>query len=467
MFKNSLILISLIAFLFSCEKNTPSGTKGLVFSDDTIYFDTVFTTIGSTTRELRVRNSEKHRIRIDEIYLAGGNDSQFRLNIDGEPVSRKQDLDLEEGDSIFIFVDVLIDPTNNNSPVAVSDSIIFRCSDIVQKVQLLAWGQDIVLFDNEIIKSQVWQELKPYVIYNDIFIDTMETLTIGEGTRILFHNGGSMTVAGNLVVNGSFESPVLFASDRIEKVYEDIPGQWNGILFLNTSKGNNLSHLMLRNAIYGVQMGESDIVNDMPDMKLFYTNISHSSVSCLSVYNGAVEAANCIFSHAGNYCIYLAAGGDYSFIQCTISNRWEYGFRLTPSVVVSEGPVIPGGLTDQINLSIINCVLYGDNDSELEIIPLSTGFSGDYLFDHCLLRLDTLNASFWANELFPGVLINKDPRFIDAGMYDFRPDTLSPLIDNGNSLYISTYPYDFRGVSRSIDGNPDIGAYERVIGEDR
>ena len=84
MFKNSLILISLIAFLFSCEKNTPSGTKGLVFSDDTIYFDTVFTTIGSTTRELRVRNSEKHRIRIDEIYLAGGNDSQFRLNIDGE-----------------------------------------------------------------------------------------------------------------------------------------------------------------------------------------------------------------------------------------------------------------------------------------------------------------------------------------------------------------------------------------------
>jgi hypothetical protein len=467
MLRDSLILISLIAFLFSCEKNITSGTKGLVFSDDTIYFDTVFTTIGSTTRELRVRNAENHRVRIDEVYLGGGEDSQFRINIDGEPVFRKQNFEMDAGDSIFIFIDVFVDPTGNNSPVAVSDSIIFRCQGIVQQVQLLAWGQDILLFNNEIIKSQNWQEVKPYVIYNNIFVDTLETLTIGEGVRVFFHNRASMTVAGKLIIDGSAESPVLFASDRIEEVYDDVPGQWKGIMFLNTSKGNSFNHAIIRNAVYGIQLGEAKTGTDSPEIYLLNTDISHSSVSCFSAYNSNVEAVNCIFSHAGNYCIFLAAGGDYSFAHCTVSDSWEYGFRLTSAVTIAEQPVIPGGITSMINLGFKNSVMYGDKKSEIDIIPSSGAYSGDYLFDHCLLKVDTINAAFWSDTIFTGSLINKDPRFINARLYDFRPDTLSPLIDNGNPLFIAVFPEDIRGVSRSVDGKPDIGAFERIPGEER
>jgi hypothetical protein len=463
--RSSLILLFLIIISWSCERVPTSYNRKLLFSNDTIHFDTVFTTIGSATRELRVKNSENTMITIDHIYLSGGSGSQFRLNIDGEPAFEKRNVEVDAVDSLFIFVDVLVDPTNRDAPLAVTDSIIFVVGDNVQKVQLLAWGQDIFLINKKLILSETWNKSKPYVIYDNNIIDTLETLFIDEGTRIFFHRNSSLTIAGNLVVNGSVSSPVLFAGDRLEKMYEDIPGQWTGLLFLNTSKGNSINHAIIRNAVYGIQLGESGPGTDIPDMKLFSSSISHSTVSGLSARNGNIEAANCIFSHCGSYCIYLAAGGNYNFTQCTIFNQWEYGFRSSASLYITEKPAKPGGQTRQIDLNLNNSVVYGDINSELEIIPLTNSFYGNYFFDHCLLKLDTINAPFWDRDEFPGTLINENPRFIDSSVWDLRPDTLSPLIDNGTPVYLIEYPVDYRGVLRSADGKPDIGAYERIPGE--
>lgn len=465
MSRSTVILLLIIMGSISCERMNSSYNVKLLFSEDTIHFDTVFTTIGSTTRELRVKNRGKIRINIDHIYLSGGQESQFRLNIDGEPTFEKRNIELEAGDSTFIFVDVFVDPTRKDAPVAITDSIIFIVGDNIQKVQLIAWGQDIFLISKKLIHSETWHKSKPYVIYDNVTVDTLETLFIEEGTRIYFHRNSSLTIAGNLVVNGSVVSPVLFAGDRLEKMYEDIPGQWRGIFFLNTSKGNNINHAIIRNTIYGIQMGGTGTGADIPILKLFSSNISHSTISGLSALNSSIEAANCIFSHCGSYCIYLAAGGDYSFTHCTVFNRWDYGFRLSASLYVSEKPTVQGGRTSQLDLNVNNSVVYGDNVTELKIIPLATDFFGNYYFDHCLLKLDTINASFWDRDEFPETLINKNPLFIDMGTLDLRPDTLSPLIDNGNPLYLTEYPLDFRNVSRSGDGIPDIGAYERVPGE--
>ena len=150
-----------------------------------------------------------------------------------------------------------------------------------------------------------------------------------------------MVIAGSIMVKGSVESPVLFASDRLEKMYDDIPGQWKGILILNSGKANNISHTVIRNAIYGIQLGEEISSTDVPVLKLFSSVISHSSVSGLSAINGNVEAANCIFTHCGSYCIYLGAGGDYTFTNCTLFNRWDYGVRLSPALLVTEKPEKP------------------------------------------------------------------------------------------------------------------------------
>ena len=437
----------------------------LRFSDDTLYFDTVFSSIGSVTKELRIRNPGNRTLMIDHIFLAGGSSSQFRLNIDGEPVNEKFNISLEAGDSIFIFVDVLIDPGNSSSPVSVDDSIIFSIRENYQKVRLHAWGQDIILIKSMEIGSETWHKGKPYVIYEKATIDTLETLTIEEGTRIFFHRNASLIVAGSINVRGSDISPVLFATDRIEKMYDDVPGQWKGILILNSSKGNNINHAVIRNAIYGIQLGEPYPGSDTPVLKLFSSFILHSSVSGLSAIKGNVNAANCVISHCGNYCIYVAGGGEYNITNCTISNFWDYGPRLTPAIYITEKTSVPQVIASQLNLNINNSVVFGDNNSELNIVPLNSVLAGNYYFDHCLIKLDTLKAAFWNQYRFPGTIINKDPIFIDPLNWDLRPDTLSPLIRSGNPSYSLVYPYDIRGVTRPLAGNPDIGAYERIPGE--
>jgi len=75
-----LVPVLLIYFTFSCEKDefyTSSNAK-LSFSNDTVLFDTVFTTIGSATKQLIVKNPYKSSIRISSIYLAGGESSPYR-----------------------------------------------------------------------------------------------------------------------------------------------------------------------------------------------------------------------------------------------------------------------------------------------------------------------------------------------------------------------------------------------------
>jgi hypothetical protein len=450
---------------FSCQKNTLSENYTLRFSADTIYFDTVFATIGSVTKELRVKNAEKQKIIIDEIYLAGGNKSQFRLNIDGEPAYSRQNVEIDAGDSVFIFVDVNVNPANQDSPVAVTDSVMFRTAGNTYKVHLLAWGQNINLIENKVIGSQTWRGVKPYVIYGNVLIDTLQTLTIEAGSRIYFHRNSSMTVAGSFVVQGSQDSMVTFAGDRLEKMYDDIPGQWLGFSLLNVSSGNKISHALIKNSINGVSLGESVSNGLSPDLEILNSSILHSTVSCLSAIHGKITAANCIFSHTGKYCISLVSGGDYSFTFCTVYDLWDYGFRLTPSVYVYEQGQSGGGYPGQVNLALNNCAIYGDMISELDIVPAGNSFTGNYFIDHCLLKLDTLHASFWSDEIFPGAIVNKDPRFIDPADYDFRPDTLSPLIGNGNPLYSTEYPFDYRGESRTRDSRPDIGAFERIPGE--
>ena len=61
-----------------------SADVQLEFSVDTLMFDTIFTTVGSTTQRLKVYNPYQENVLISRIRLAGGDFSNFRLNINGQ-----------------------------------------------------------------------------------------------------------------------------------------------------------------------------------------------------------------------------------------------------------------------------------------------------------------------------------------------------------------------------------------------
>ncbi|HET6557693.1 MAG TPA: hypothetical protein VFG54_10300, partial [Prolixibacteraceae bacterium] len=108
------ILITVIAlgYLFSCEddKYLSSTDVKLGFSVDTVMFDTVFTTIGSTTQHLKIYNPYEQKLLISSVKLAKGETSNFRLNINGISSNEVKDIEIAPFDSMYIFVEVTIDP---------------------------------------------------------------------------------------------------------------------------------------------------------------------------------------------------------------------------------------------------------------------------------------------------------------------------------------------------------------------
>ena len=158
--------------LFSCEddKYLSSPDAQLRFSTDTIMFDTVFTTIGSTTRILKVFNNYKEKLLISSVKIGGGDMSNFRMNVNGIAGNEVLDLEIPPKDSIFIFVEVTVDPVGQNMPMVVQDSIEFKTNFNIQKIPVIAWGQDFHLIKSKLLKNETWTNDKPYLVYNYAYV---------------------------------------------------------------------------------------------------------------------------------------------------------------------------------------------------------------------------------------------------------------------------------------------------------
>ena len=149
-----ILLILTVIFLSTqtgCRKDpiNDSPTAMLRFSEDTIVFDTVFTTVGSATRHFKVYNDGTKAVTISSITLAGGSTSNFHLNIDGVPAVSTGDILLRGGDSMYVFVDVDVDPNNSTSPLMIEDSVQFVTNGNHQHVILNAVGQDAYFYYNQ------------------------------------------------------------------------------------------------------------------------------------------------------------------------------------------------------------------------------------------------------------------------------------------------------------------------------
>lgn len=466
-----LIVIAIAASIFSCEDEgyVTSTDAQLRFSTDTIAFDTIFTTIGSTTKRFTVSNPYDEDILISSIYLAGGSASNFRLNVNGYNEDELSNIEIAAKDSIYIFVEVTIDPNGNNTPMIVEDSIIFITNTNLQKINLTAYGQDFELISSKKISTTTWTADKPYLVYGYAYVDSLATLTIESGAKIYFHNGAGLYVKGNIIANGTFEKQITFLGDRLESSYQDIPDQWNGITLYSGSHDNVLNYVTIKNANIGLQVGT---LEDKGYASLDFSNsrIENMAYAGLFAMKSHVSGYNNLIANCGYYAAALLIGGEYEFYHTTIANYWSYGsgVRTTASVVISNVLFVDGD--DQTSYSgdltkatFANSIIYGNVSSEIEL-----GDNGEnifnYKFDHCILKapdtLDVSNANHYVN-VFVGSYY--DPEFIDVyDDYNYQLDTLSPAKDVGSSAYAKLYPLDLLNESRINDDGPDLGAFERI-----
>lgn len=475
------LLIIIIVIFSSCKKekiyNTDSSLK-LEFSSDTITFDTVFTSIGSSTRTLMIYNNNDDNLKISSIKLTGGDASPFSINIDGESGTDFHDIDIYSKDSLFVFIRVTINPNDDNNPFFVEDKLIFETNNNKQIINLTAYGQNAIyiIADQELsgfpkfkivadsLEVTHWTAEKPYVIFGYALINSYGTLIIDEGTRIYLHDGSGIWAysEGQLIVNGTFNNPVVFQGDRLENFYDNEPGQWDRIWLMEAREGfgHYINHAVIRNGFIGIQ-AQTFLKNNMAPLIIENTIIeNHTGMGLYSnLYN--LKASNFLIANCGNYAIALTGGGEYVFEQGTVANYWNYSARTTPSLFfnnIYQNPYDGQYYAYNFYFEMNNSIMYGNYKDEFET-EFYNGTDTTFIFNNCLLKTNRINNTDFVN--FNECLFNKDPKFVNYSEFDFHLDTLSPAIGLGNPLYSTgLLQYDLDGVNRG--NHPDAGAYQYV-----
>ena len=468
MFKNlftiSLLLILILIITFSCNKtkfdNYPD--YNLQFSTDSIIFDTIFSGIGSTTKKFKIFNHSKKALLISDIYLAKKETSKYQLNVNGKSNYLHKDVLINPKDSIYVFVQVKIN--TNQDALLEQDSIVFIINDNFQDIKLLAWGQDVHLINGQYINNQVWQNDKPYLIYNSMLVEENQKLTIQEGCKIYFHRGSSMYIAGTLEINGSFENPVTLQGDRLEQVYNDVPGQWNGIWLMNGSKHNIINYAEIKNAITGIKVDTLADVN-IPTLTISNSKIEHHSFAGIYAQGSTIFATNCLIDDCGYFALALTIGGSYEFYNCTIANYWQNTIRSTAAVLLNNYYTYNNTIfvRNLEKANFYNCIIYGNTDNELSFDNIeNTVFK--YNFSNCLIKIDESKIPDLSK--FENYIFNQEPKFIDVNTYNFHIESNSPARNRASKTYVDLYPTylntDIEQNSRTIDAAPDIGAFEYI-----
>ncbi|MBF9253036.1 hypothetical protein I2I11_07015 [Pontibacter sp. 172403-2] len=452
----AILPLLLLLSLFSCEPKdeiiTTDPNAILSFSADTVLFDTVFVSQGSVTKRLKVFNPNPKAVRISGITLAGAASSPYQLIINGVQRPLANNIELRGNDSLYVLVKVNINPSDENLPFLVADSILFSTNGQQQSVKLVAYGQNAYFHRKETIGNTTWPNDKPHVLLDSVLVKADATLTIPKGTHIYAANKAVLLINGQLLVQGTPEERVTFSGLRREPDYVTAPGQWEGIRILTKSAGNVLQYADIRNTQYGLRIGNPGKAGTLIEGCV----VAYAFLDGIVGYTSDVKVVNTLIYNCGQYGFGGLGGGNYEVLYATIVN---YGNRLpreTPALVIAD--YIPGTeIKDKPTLlRLVNSIVYSE----------SYGFKDEVLFDvgpeaSLEIRNNLLRTNIYAEQLHQSNnILNREPAFKAPDKADFSLDTLSPA--SSAALVLPDITTDIKGKPRSAT-EPDMGAYERTI----
>lgn len=466
----SFLLTSIL--IISCEpeeeKISGASSINLLFSTDTVIFDTLLSSRASITKRLRIFNPSKKAVSISSIRLGKGLSSSYSIISNGKFGDEIRDEVLFGGDSLLVLVDVEIDPMDENLPFIVKDSIIVDWNGNSEHIKLVAWGQDANYINGEVLCDQIWTADRPYVVYNFVAVDSLCTLTMEPGTRVFMDNGATMFVQGTLKIMGDSMNRVTIRNTRFDANYRKAPGQWRGLIFFETSTGNEIHFANIENGEIGIATGYTfiplqdgssligpEIGDFTTELSIFNTSIRHMSGAGVLAYSSILFMSNSEIYNSASLIACLG-GGSYQFDHCTFTNQASEFILDAPSFIfTNEFQPFEGVeeylLLEDLNMTIRNSIIWGSQKEELAGVD-SENAAYVFTIENSIVRSEEgygeTNSSSNEND-FPG--------FVNPVEFDFRLDSLAFARDKGADL---GYTYDLLGVPR--DSKPDIGAFERV-----
>lgn len=459
-----ILTVCLLTILISCRKDSfiTSADARVTITADTLKYDTVFVTAGSTYRTFKIINENNQKIRLSSLKLMGGAGSVFKMNVDGTPGTQFSNIEIGANDSLYVFAQVNVNPSAANLPFILRDSIEVSFNGNKRLVQLEAWGQNAhFLRDKVVAVNETWNNDLPYVLLGSLLINANQTLTINKGCRIYVHADAPIVVNGSLVVNGLKDTAdrVYFRGDRLDEPYRDYPASWPGIFFQPGSKDNVFTYADIRNAYQAVALQDPS-PNANPKLILNECVIDNAYDAGIISLNSSVRARNCLVSNCGKN-LFLVKGGDYQFTHCTVvtyANRFID--HRDPVLVVSNFISVNNTpVTANLNAVFRNCIFWGDNGlvNDEVVVAKSGATTFNVNFDYNLWKVQTTPANITSNQL----INNQSPQFdsvnTSRNYYDFRLKASSPALNKGINAGIAT---DLDGKPRTV-GLPDLGCFEK------
>ena len=462
-----ILTISLLTILISCRKDSfiTSGDARVTITADTLKYDTVFVTTGSTYRTFKIINENNQKLRLSSLRLMGGTSSVYKMNVDGIPGTQFTNIEIEPNDSIYVFAQVNVNPGAANLPFILRDSIEITYNGKKRLVQLEAWGQNAHFFRNKVVAAnETWNNDLPYVILGSLLINTNQTLTINKGCRIYVHADAPIVVNGTMLVNGLKDTAdrVYFRGDRMDEPYKDYPASWPGIFFQAGSKDNVFNYAVIKNAYQAIALQEPS-PNANPKLTLNECVIDNAYDAGIISVNSSVRARNCLISNCGKNVV-LVKGGDYQFTHCTVvtyANRFiehrDPVLLVSNYIVVNNNPV-----TATLNAVFRNCIFWGENglvDNEV-VVAKSGATTFNVNFDYNLWKVQN-NPSTIPGVIAVQIINNQSPQFdsinSSRNYYNFRLKASSPAINKGINASITI---ELDGKPRPV-GLPDLGCFEK------
>ncbi|MGB2273042.1 MAG: hypothetical protein ACPH2K_01590 [Flavicella sp.] len=479
---------------FSCRKDfsTIPSNGNLLFSRDTVFLDTVFTNTSSSTYALKVYNEGSKDVHIPSIQL-GRSNSFYRLNVDGVPGKKFENVLLRSDDSLYIFIETTIDYSKISSPLY-TDSIVFDAGTKLQDVKLVTLVQDAHFiykssssldtmtitpkyFNDKTPKSIRYlsdselnfTEEKPYVIYGYCAVPEGKTLHIEAGSKLYFHKNSALVVGkdASLQVSGTLDKNVCFEGDRLEFSFEDVSGQWDGIWLQSNSANHSINHAYIKNASIGIVCDSIQSTSTTPSLTLKNTKILNNSQYGILAKSTHIKGENLILGNSRISALAIEKGGKYDFNHTNIVNYWTQSIRRSTALQIKNTVIAEDEASTDIDLRFSNSIISGSRLQEI-YFDKDENSTFECYFTHCYITAntadetplyDTSDTSTYNNCLFNGIL-----DFKDTYVNDFRIGEESVLIEKASTDEASRTPLDLIETERLP--LPDIGAYQHIVFEE-
>jgi len=161
-----------------------------------------------------------------------------------------------------------------------------------------------------ITEDTIWShENSPYIIVNDIIVETGVKLTVAPGVVVKFADGINLIIDGTLIGSGNDTHRVEFTSNNTTPK----SGDWGSIRFRSTSAANILNWTIVE---YGVEA----IYVDGCNVSILNSEIQYNGYGVYERYGSILEVRNCNFRN-NTYGIYNRAYSVLDIWNCSFMNN--------------------------------------------------------------------------------------------------------------------------------------------------